>query len=79
MDFFGMGPLEILLVLVIALIIFGPGKLPEIGAGLGKAVREFRRATTEMTRDFVREIETAEARPKPPLAEAPKDEETKGS
>ena len=79
MDVFGMGPLEVLLILVIALIVFGPHKLPEIGASLGRGVREFRRATSEMTRDFVKEIETSEAKPKPPLAEAPRSDETKGS
>lgn len=56
MDIFGMGPLEILLILVVALIVFGPGKLPEIASGLGKAVREFRRMSSELTRDLTREI-----------------------
>lgn len=52
-----MGPLEILVILIVVMIVFGPRRLPEIGANLGKAMREFRRATTEMTRDFVSEIE----------------------
>ena len=61
MDFFGMGPLEILVILIVAMIVFGPRRLPEIGASVGKAVREFRKATTEMTRDFVSEIEKERA------------------
>lgn len=42
----GIGMSELLVVLVIVLIIFGAGKLPEIGKGLGKGIRNFRRATT---------------------------------
>lgn len=52
MNFFGMGPGELILILIVALIVFGPGKLPEIGSALGKSIREFRRATSEMTREL---------------------------
>ncbi len=41
------GPLELLLVLALALLILGPGKLPEVGAAFGRTIREFRRATTD--------------------------------
>ena len=44
---FNIGMPELILILVIALIVFGPGKLPEIGSAIGKAVREFRKATTQ--------------------------------
>jgi len=54
---FGLGPGEIVLVLIIALIVFGPGRLPEIGAALGKTIREFREASTQITEEFTREIE----------------------
>jgi sec-independent protein translocase protein TatA len=37
-------PAHLLIILVIALIIFGPGKLPQLGSGLGKSIREFKRA-----------------------------------
>ncbi len=37
-----LGPMELVLILVIALVIFGPSKLPEIGKSFGKAIREFR-------------------------------------
>lgn len=52
MSVFGMGGMEIMVIMVVALIIFGPGKLPEIGAQVGKAVRDFRRATNDLTREF---------------------------
>lgn len=42
---FDVGVPELVLILVVALVVFGPGKLPEIGAGLGKTIREFRKAT----------------------------------
>ena len=38
---FGLGFQELLIILIIALIIFGPSKLPQIGSGLGKAIRDF--------------------------------------
>ena len=40
---FGLGLYELLFILVIALIVFGPGKLPQIGSGLGKAIHDFRK------------------------------------
>ncbi len=40
-------PLHLILILVIVLIIFGPGKLPELGEGLGKSIRSFKKALTE--------------------------------
>jgi sec-independent protein translocase protein TatA len=44
---FGIGMPELLVILVIILIIFGAGKLPQIGEGLGKGIRNFRKATTK--------------------------------
>ena len=40
---FGLGVQELLIILVIALVLFGPGKLPQIGSGLGKAIRDFKK------------------------------------
>jgi TatA/E family protein of Tat protein translocase len=45
---FGIGPVELIIVLVIALLVLGPGKLPDVGAALGKSIREFRKAATEV-------------------------------
>ena len=61
MDFFGMGPMEILLILIVALLVFGPGKLPEIGRGIGRSVREFRKAV----RDLAQNLEEEPGRDKP--------------
>lgn len=57
---FGLGPAEVVLVLIIALIVFGPGRLPEIGQALGKSIREFRQASSEITQELSREIEATE-------------------
>lgn len=43
----GIGMPELIIILVIILIIFGAGKLPEIGAGLGKGIKNFKKATKE--------------------------------
>ncbi len=43
---------ELIMILVVALIVFGPGKLPEIGAALGKAVGEFRRASQSLNEEI---------------------------
>ena len=40
-------PMHLILILLIVLIIFGPGKLPELGAGLGKSIKEFKKAMKE--------------------------------
>ncbi|MCU0501076.1 MAG: twin-arginine translocase TatA/TatE family subunit [Anaerolineae bacterium] len=52
MDFLGIGPLELMLILILALVVFGPGKLPEIGAKLGGSLREMRKATREFSREI---------------------------
>lgn len=39
---------ELIVILVIALLILGPGKLPEVGSALGKTIREFRKASTDL-------------------------------
>ncbi len=43
-------PMHMLVILVIVLVIFGPGKLPELGAGLGKSIREFKKAMSDPDR-----------------------------
>lgn len=44
---FGLGIQELLIILVIALVIFGPSKLPQIGSGLGKAIRDFKKGVSD--------------------------------
>jgi sec-independent protein translocase protein TatA len=48
MPFPNIGPGELILILIIALVVLGPGKLPDVAASLGKSVREFRKAATDV-------------------------------
>jgi sec-independent protein translocase protein TatA len=57
---FGLGHWEILIIPVIVLIIFGAGKLPEIGAGIGNAIRNFNEGVTEMESEIKEEPEKIE-------------------
>ena len=57
MNFLGMGPLELLVILALALIVFGPEKLPEIGGQIGRALRDFRRTTSELSEEFHRSLQ----------------------
>jgi TatA/E family protein of Tat protein translocase len=57
MNVLGMGPMELLLILVLALIVFGPGKLPEVMGQVGRAIRDFRRTTSEISGEFTRTIQ----------------------
>jgi sec-independent protein translocase protein TatA len=54
---FGIGMPELIIILVIILIIFGAGKLPEIGAGMGKAIKNFKGATSDTDKKDVDQIE----------------------
>ena len=54
---FGIGMPELIIILVIILIIFGAGKLPEIGAGMGKAIRNFKGASEEDEKKEAEKIE----------------------
>ncbi len=62
---FGIQPIHLIIVLVVALVIFGPSRLPEIGRGVGRAINEFRRGTKEMTESFRDEmVHTDETAPR---------------
>ncbi len=50
MNFLNIGPMELLFILILALIVFGPSRLPEIGRALGKSLREFRQMTQEFSK-----------------------------
>jgi sec-independent protein translocase protein TatA len=52
MGFFGIGIPELLLIMVIALLVFGPQRLPEIGRSLGKAIRDFREMSSGFTSEW---------------------------
>ncbi len=49
---FGIQPIHLIIIIIVALIIFGPQRLPELGRNIGKALTEFRRGTREMTESF---------------------------
>jgi len=73
---------EILLILVIALIVFGPKRLPEIGRTVGKSLREFRRASQDIRDELSLGLDDdapAAPTPAPPTAEAPKGAELNGA
>ena len=60
MDFFGIGIGEILLILVVALIIWGPGRIVGIGRTLGKIVRALKKVTSDLTTQITSETEEQE-------------------
>jgi sec-independent protein translocase protein TatA len=60
MNIFGLGLPEIIVILVVALLIFGPKKLPEIGKSLGKAIRGFQEASRDFEQELKREVEILE-------------------
>ena len=77
---FNIGPGELILILVIALVVLGPGKLPDVAQSLGKSIREFRKAATDVsdagrldTPAAGQAVATASppAPPAPPIAVAP--------
>ncbi len=57
MDFFGIGMGEVLLILIVALLVFGPRRLPEIGRTLGRMMHVLRKATYELTEGVTKEID----------------------
>ncbi len=62
--FGSIGMPELVIILVIALIIFGPRKLPELGKSLGKSINEFKKASTELQNTLEKEIQIEEQKEK---------------
>ena len=61
---FGVHPIWLIVLLAIVLIIFGPGKLPELGGAVGRGIREFQKASREVT-DSVKDAVAERDEPKP--------------
>jgi sec-independent protein translocase protein TatA len=59
-----LGPTEIVIILVLALLLFGAKRLPELGRSLGQGMREFRKSMREITED----VDETDSRPSPPKA-----------
>lgn len=79
---FGVGPLEILILLLVALLVFGPKRLPEMGRSLGRGMREFKDSISgkddePVHREQVAELPPPAAEPTPaPTAPAPSERDT---
>ncbi len=58
MDFLGIGPLELIVVLIIAFIVVGPERLPELARSVGKTMREVRALSQGLTNEWQREIDS---------------------
>ncbi|MGE5657595.1 MAG: TatA/E family twin arginine-targeting protein translocase [Actinomycetota bacterium] len=72
MNIFGIGLPEMAVILVIALLVFGPKKLPEIGRSMGKAIRGFQQASREFEAEWQREAQQLEEVVKDDKSESPK-------
>lgn len=68
---FGLGVPELILIFVVALIVFGPKRLPEIGRTLGKAMSEFKKATDDLKNTVEREVRLDELRQIAPTVVTP--------
>ena len=66
------GPMELILILVIALIIFGPKKLPEIGKAIGNAISEFKKHSSKVSSDLEDAVSGVNDEPKIESASKPK-------
>ena len=70
--FGSIGMPELMIIFVIALIIFGPRKLPELGRSMGRSLSEFKRASNELRSTLDEEIRVEEKDPAPPTTPKPK-------
>jgi sec-independent protein translocase protein TatA len=72
---FGLGGQELLLILFVVLLFFGPQKLPELMRGLGKGMKEFKKAQADLEDEFHKAVEAPEPAKKPAETTASKKED----
>jgi sec-independent protein translocase protein TatA len=58
---FGLGPTELIIILIIALVIFGPSRLPKVGQSVGQALRAFRESTDKVQEEVTKSLEAGTA------------------
>ena len=75
---FGIGMPELILLFVLALLVFGPKKLPEIGKQIGRALGELRRASEELKEGWAAEVAAVDEPPAPPESPPPAPEPAAG-
>jgi len=68
---FGIGMTELVVIMVVALIVFGPTRLPELARSLGRAMSEFRRASTDIRQTFNEAVQEPKPAPAPAAPPAP--------
>lgn len=77
---FNLGPMEMIFVMVVLLLVFGAKRLPELGSGLGKGIREFKKSVKDVTEEINRPEPTNQIQAQPPRPQvAPTTSEAVGS
>lgn len=73
----GFHPIYLIVLLAVVLIIFGPGKLPEVGAALGRGINEFKKATNDVAREIQKPAQSEPPAPQQPSASVQSEESPK--
>lgn len=74
-----LGPLELILIFLVVLLVFGAKRIPEIARGIGKGIREFKDATSEITSEINKEDKRRRVEPKQPQQGAPQPRQQQSS
>jgi sec-independent protein translocase protein TatA len=77
MNFGNLGFMEILLILVVVLLLFGAKRLPEIGSSFGRSIREFKKGLTDVDRSLREDTSSQRLRPSEPAMQERNEEESR--
>jgi len=77
MPFGNIGPTELIFLMIFLLLIFGAKRLPELGSGLGKGIREFKKSMREINTEIERPADDAQLKAAPPRTAVPSSTENK--